>query len=170
MKPTVAIEIERKYVIRMPDMDVIRAQSEHTESKILQMYLPHERGETHRIRRREYADKVVCTETRKVRLDVMSATETESQISESAFNILSKSPLEGHRPIEKVRHTFRLGDYTYEIDVYPKWKNTAILEVELPSCDAVVEIPEFLEVILEVTQDRKYKNFSMSKNFPRELV
>lgn len=170
MSPNVAIEIERKYIIRMPDLEVVRAQAEHTESNILQMYLPHERGETHRIRRREYADKVVCTETRKVRLDIMSATETESSISETAFNILAKSPLEGHRPIEKVRHTFRLGEYTYEIDIYPKWKNTAILEVELPSREAVVEIPDFIEVIQDVTRDRKYKNFSMSKHFPLELV
>jgi len=170
MSPNVAIEIERKYIIRMPDLEVVRAQAEHTESNILQMYLPHERGETHRIRRREYADKVVCTETRKVRLDIMSATETESSISETAFNILAKSPLEGHRPIEKVRHTFRLGEYTYEIDIYPKWKNTAILEVELPSREAVVEIPDFIEVIQDVTGDRKYKNFSMSKHFPLEFV
>ena len=170
MSTKVGIEIERKYVIRMPDLEVIRAQAEHTESTILQIYLPHERGETHRIRRREYSDKVVCTETRKVRLDNMSATETESSVSEMAFNVLSKTPLEGHRPIEKVRHTFRLGEYTYEIDVYPQWKNSAILEVELPSCDAQPMIPEFIEVILDVTSDRKYKNFSMSKHFPRELI
>lgn len=168
--PRIAIEIERKYIIRIPDMDVVRAQSEHTESNILQIYLPHERGETHRIRRREYPDKVVCTETRKVRLDSMSATETESSISETAFNILAKAPLEGHRPIEKVRHTFRLGDYVYEIDIYPKWKNTAILEVELPDRDAHPQIPEFIEVLEDVTGDRKYKNFSMSKHFPNELV
>ena len=165
-----AVEIERKYIIRMPDMDVVRSQSEHTESSILQIYLHHERGESHRIRRREYIDKVVCTETRKVRLDNMSANETESSISETAFNILAKSPLEGHRPIEKVRHTFRMGDYVYEIDVYPKWKNTAILEVELPTRDASPEIPEFLEVIKDVTGERKYKNFAMSKHFPNEVI
>jgi CYTH domain-containing protein len=170
MSTNTAVEIERKYVIRMPDMEIVRSQSEHTESSILQIYLPHERGETHRIRRREYADKVVCTETRKVRLDVMSAAETENSISEMAFNVLAKTPLEGHRPIEKVRHTFKLGDYTYEIDVYPKWKNTAILEIELPSCDAEPMIPEFIEVILDVTGDRKYKNFSMSKHFPLEII
>ena len=168
--PRIAVEIERKYIIRMPDMEVVRSQSEHTESSILQIYLPHDRGETHRIRRREYPDRVVCTETRKVRLDNMSATETESSISETAFNILAKNPLDGHRPIEKVRHTFRLGDYIYEIDVYPKWQKTAIMEIELPNEEAMPKIPDFIEVIEDVTGDRKYKNFAMSKHFPLEII
>jgi len=88
MSPNVAIEIERKYIIRMPDLEVVRAQAEHTESNILQMYLPHERGETHRIRRREYADKVVCTETRKVRLDIIHAVSSYTGFSSDKITIL----------------------------------------------------------------------------------
>jgi hypothetical protein len=34
----------------------------------------------------------------------------------------------------------------------------------------VVEIPDFIEVIQDVTGDRKYKNFSMTKHFPLELA
>ena len=56
MKPTVNLEIERKYIIKMPPLDLLRSQPEHTESDILQIYLTHEAGETHRIRRRQYED------------------------------------------------------------------------------------------------------------------
>jgi CYTH domain-containing protein len=154
----------------MPNLDLIRTQPEHTESSILQIYLTHEEGETHRIRRRQYSDKVVWTETRKMRLDSMSATEIESQISESAFDILAKAPLEGTTPIEKTRHTFLYEGRTFEIDIYPLWINTAVMEVELPSRDEEVKMPEFIELIADVTSDRQYKNFAMSVHFPKELV
>lgn len=168
MKPTVNLEIERKYIIKMPPLDLICCQPEHTESSILQIYLTHEAGETHRIRRRQYADKIVCTETRKIRLDSLAATEIESQISESAFDILAKAPLEGTTPIEKTRHTFLYEGRTFEIDIYPAWKNTAVMEVELPSRETEVMMPDFIEIISDVTADRKYKNFAMSMSFPNE--
>jgi CYTH domain-containing protein len=170
MKPTVNLEIERKYIIKMPPFDLLRCQPEHTESSILQIYLTHEAGETHRIRRRKYADKIVCTETRKIRLDTLAATEIESQISESAFDILAKSPLEGTTPIEKTRHTFLYEGRTFEIDIYPVWKNTAVMEVELPSRETEVVMPDFIEIISDVTADRQYKNFAMSMKFPKELI
>ena len=170
MKPTVNLEIERKYIIKMPNLDLLRSQPEHTESDILQIYLTHEAGETHRIRRRQYGDKILCTETRKIRLDNLAATEIESQISESAFDALAKSPLEGTTPIEKTRHTFLYEGRTFEIDIYPPWQKTAVMEVELPSRETEVVMPDFIEIIAEVTADRKYKNFAMSVSFPKELI
>ena len=170
MKPTVNLEIERKYIIKMPPLDLLRIQPEHTESDILQIYLTHEAGETHRIRRRKYSDKIVCTETRKIRLDSLAATEIESRISESAFDVLAKSPLDGTIPIEKTRHTFLYEGRTFEIDIYPPWQKTAVMEVELPSRDTEVAMPDFIEIIADVTADRKYKNFAMSIKFPKELI
>ena len=170
MKPTVNLEIERKYIIKMPPLDLLRSQPEHTESDILQIYLTHEAGETHRIRRRKYSDKIVCTETRKIRLDSLAATEIESRISDNAFDILAKSPLEGTTPIEKTRHTFLYEGRTFEIDIYPAWRNTAVMEVELPSRETEVSIPDFIEIISDVTADRQYKNFAMSIKFPKELI
>ena len=170
MKPTVNLEIERRYIIKMPPLDLLRSQPEHTESDILQIYLTHEAGETHRIRRRKYSDKIVCTETRKIRLDSLAATEIESRISDNAFDILAKSPLEGTTPIEKTRHTFLYEGRTFEIDIYPAWRNTAVMEVELPSRETEVSMPDFIEIISDVTADRQYKNFAMSIKFPKELI
>ena len=59
------LEIERKYIIKMPDFSLLESQEGYTKSDILQIYLSSENGETHRIRRRTYADKTICTETKK---------------------------------------------------------------------------------------------------------
>ena len=163
-----AVEIERKYVIKMPSLSVLAEQENYTSSEILQIYLKGEQGETHRIRRRSYPDKTICTETRKIRIDKMSSTEIEGEITEESFNALAAAPLEGTIPIEKTRHTFVYKGQLFEIDVYPQWKNTAIMETELPSRDKNVEMPDFINILKEVTGNKAYSNASMSRAFPAE--
>lgn len=163
-----AVEIERKYIIKMPCEQILAEQDEYNKSEILQIYLPSVAGETHRIRRRVYSDKTVCTETRKIRLDRMSSTEIEGEIDEQRFLALSENILECSSPITKTRHTFVYCGQLFEIDVYPAWKNTAIMETELDAREREVEIPSFLEIVREVTGDKAYSNAGMSRHFPAE--
>ena len=169
-KEKVGVEIERKYVIAMPNIDLLRLQESYTVSEILQIYLPSKLGETHRIRRRAYEGKTVCTETRKIRLDKMSSTEIEREINLFEFENLAKEPLFGTKPISKLRHTFIYEGQLFEIDVYPNWSKTAIMETELDSREREVKIPSFINIIREVTGDKSYSNASMSRRFPEELI
>ncbi|MBO7196556.1 MAG: hypothetical protein J6V80_04425 [Clostridia bacterium] len=164
-----ALEIERKYIIEMPDITVLSAQEEYTKSEITQIYLSSEKGETHRIRRRVFSDRVELTETRKIRIDEMSVTEIEGQISNSYFEELAENIEQGTAPISKTRHTFIFRDQTFEIDVYPAWSNTAIMETELKNRDEMVQMPPFIRIIKEVTGNKKYSNAAMSKSFPDEI-
>lgn len=163
-----AVEIERKYIIKMPCEQILAEQSEYSKSEIVQIYLPSMAGETHRVRRRVYSDKTVCTETRKIRLDRMSSTEIEGEIDEQKFLALSENILEGSSPVVKTRHTFVFCSQLFEIDVYPKWKNTAIMETELDAREREVKIPSFIEIVREVTGDKAYSNAGMSRHFPAE--
>lgn len=162
------IEIERKYIIKKPSVESMRSMDNYTESRITQIYLESERGETHRVRSRIYPDKSVYTETVKRRVDEMSAYEDEWEISESEFSIKSKGIDKSTRPIVKERYTFSYGGAVVEIDVYPEWEYHAIMETELESRASVVEIPEFIEIVREVTGEREYSNASMSRAFPPE--
>lgn len=164
------IEIERKYVIKKPDIDSLRKECGYTESRIVQIYLESEPGVTHRVRERRYSDSVIYTETRKTRIDSMSAHEEEHEISEAQFLNLSRKIREGTRPVLKTRHTFEYKGVTFEIDVYPDWKETAIMETELNSRDEKVEIPSVLEIVKDVTGDSRYSNAAMSRVFPDELI
>lgn len=166
----ICVEIERKYVIKKPDISFIKGSMSHTESKILQIYLPSEKGETRRIRRRIYSDKTVCTETKKIRIDKMSSTEIEREISLAEFDELSHSIKQGTIPIEKTRHTFTYDGQLFEIDIYPQWKSTAIMETELDDREKQVKIPDFIEIVHEVTGDKSYSNAAMSQKMPKELV
>ena len=98
----------------------------------------------------------------------MSSTEIERELGEEEFSTLAQTILAETRPIEKTRHTFIYLGQTFEIDVYPDWKCTAIMETELPSRETEVKMPKFLEIIREVTGNKAYSNASMSKSFPKE--
>ena len=162
------LEIERKYIIAMPDIEEMQEMESYCKSEILQIYLPSKNGETHRIRRRIYSDKTVCTETVKVRVDKMSSNEFEREISEAEFNVLASSFDPNTHPIDKTRHTFIYNTQLFEIDIYPAWKNTAIMETELESREAFVEMPCFIRIVREVTGDKRYSNAGMSRVFPEE--
>ena len=164
------VEIERKYVIKMPNVELLKTKEGYSESNIVQIYLSSDAGVTHRVRKRSFEGFVQYTENKKIRIDTMSAYEEEREISEAEFLSLSGKIKEGTRPVIKTRYTFDFCGVTFEIDVYPDWKRSAILETELESRDVSVKMPEFIEIISEVTGDRSYSNASMAHAFPEELI
>jgi CYTH domain-containing protein len=163
------IEIERKYIIKLPSIDDMKNEAGYTVSRITQIYINSPAGVTHRVRKREYADKTVYTETRKTRIDKMSVVEDEREISEEEYLSLSKNLKIGTRPVLKTRHTFKSGENVVEIDVYPEWKKTCILETELSDRGETVSFPDFIEIVKEVTGEFEYSNASMAKSFPPEI-
>ena len=169
-KFNIGIETERKYIIKMPDFNVISAQKGYSKSEILQIYLSGAEGETRRIRRRIFDDKIQYTETRKIRINAASSTEMEREITKEEFDSVKSLALQGYTPIEKSRFTFIYNNQLFEIDVYPNWTKTAILETELDSPDKIVEFPDFIKIIREVTGNKAYSNAGMSRAFPKEDI
>ena len=164
------IEIERKFVIRMPSVADLEALSGYTVSEIDQTYLISSPHVTRRVRARKYAAHTAFTETKKTRLDKMSALEDERRISEAEYRELLLDIQPGTVTLHKRRYTFEYLDRVIEIDVYPEWERSCILEVELDSKDTEVKLPNFISVIAEVTGDKRYSNASMSHEFPKELI
>ena len=165
----IPLEIERKYIIKMPALDLLAATEGGTHSRITQTYLSSPSGITHRVRRREYDDRIDYTETKKVRIDRISVYEDERELSAEEYDALLASADPARTPIIKERYTIPAGGLTVEIDVYPQWTRTAIMEIELPSRETEPPIPPFLTVIREVTGVREYSNAAMSKAFPEEV-
>ena len=164
------IEIERKYVIAIPDISELQKEEGYTSSDIVQIYLKSSPRVTHRVRSRTRGGVTKYTETQKMRISGMSAYEDEREITENEFLTLRENIDPDTKPIIKTRHTFLYRGQLFEIDVYPNWQRCAIMETELPSEDTVVEIPSFISIIKEVTGIKAYSNASMSRVFPSEIV
>lgn len=163
------VEIERKYIIERPDTEELARMEAYTSSEITQTYLDSSAGVTHRVRMRKYADRVVYTETKKVRIDKISAFEDEREICESEYLSLLERKCRDTVSLKKTRHTFSYLGVTFEVDVYPEWERTCILETELKSAAEEVVFPAFLHVIREVSGDKRYTNAAMSHSFPPEI-
>ncbi len=164
------LEIERKFVILKPDLALLSESAGYTRSNIVQTYLKSDEGVTHRVRERTYLDRIVYTETKKVRLDRVSSEEYEREITRAEYLTLLKSADPARDPVVKTRHTVPYLGRVLEIDVYPEWKKTCIMEIEMLSRDEELNIPDSIRILLEVTGDARYSNAGMAKAFPDELI
>lgn len=161
-------EIERKFLIAMPDLSALAAREDCRKRNIEQTYLLAPAGETHRVRRVEEEGTVLFVETRKTRVSALSAVEEERSISEAEYAALleKKDPL--RETVRKVRYAVPTGAHTAEIDVYSFWQDRATLEVELSREDEEFILPAFVRVIRDVTADKRYKNVNLAREVPNE--
>ena len=162
------LETERKFLIAMPDEGVLRAQPGAICDEIVQTYLLSKEGVTARVRARRGVGGVVYTATEKRRLSDLTAIEDERIIGEEEYRSLLLLRDPALSPIEKRRYAIPFGGHTLEIDIYPFWERQAVLEVELPSEDAPLSLPPYLELLREVSGDRRYKNVSLARAVPAE--
>ena len=161
------LEIERKFLIAYPCEQDLRG-AERVE--ISQTYLLSEKGETHRIRRWICEGQTRYFETRKRRITDVTCHEDEKEIDRASYEALLTLQDPARKTVEKVRYRLPCGAHLAEIDVYPFWRDRAILEVELGSEDETFETPCGIRILREVTDDPRYKNASLARSVPQEPI
>lgn len=157
------LEIERKFLIRYPDTDLLE-QVCSCKAAICQTYLQSEKKLSRRVRKRQCGDKTEYWYTEKVKLSDMTRIEREREITKAEYEEYLKEAIPGAQTISKVRYNLPSGDLCFEIDLFPEWKDRAFAEVELKTEQEDFVIPDCLQVIKEVTNDRRYTNASLAKN------
>ena len=159
------LEIERKYLIRMPDEAFLATVQGASVANITQTYLvPAIPRQTERVRKSEKGGKTVYTHTVKISAKNIVRYEEENAISEEQYNEYLKRADKELSPIVKRRWKIPMEKGLYaEIDIYPFWQDKAIAEIELSDENATIVFPEQIKVIREVTEDDAYKNASLAK-------
>ncbi len=163
-------EIEKKFLIRYPSHEVLSLIDEGKRSRIVQTYLLSEEGITARVRMREYSDRIKYTRTEKKRISFISCYEDERELSEEEYKKELEKADPMRNPIEKVRLLLDFCGHTFEIDLYPFWNDRAVMEVELSDEDEAFELPPSIEVIKDVTEDKRYKNARLAKEIPYDDI
>ena len=164
---TMNTEIERKFLIQMPDVGMLARAEGCRVSLIRQTYLLREDG-SERVRARLFSDRLELTHTVKNRISPISAFEDERTINNSEYLALLARRDPSRDDIFKTRFAFPYEGHVFEIDVYPFWHRQAVMEVELESECEEVEFPPFISIIREVSGDRSYSNKSLSTKIPEE--
>ena len=160
------LEIERKYLIRMPERALL---ADLPFSEIEQIYLLTAEGEKARVRRRVYRDGTTeLTHTVKKRLSELSRVETEEEISEAEFERSLTSADPARSPLRKTRYLLEYRNQLFEIDCFPFWTDRALMEIELRSESQPIELPPAIRIVREVTFDKRYSNHAIAREIPRE--
>ena len=163
-------EIERKYLIYYPNIKKLESMPNCTKVDIIQTYLKSVDGVERRVRARGIDGDYLYYLTEKRKISGLKRIEVERKLTQDEYiNLLMEADNKLHT-IHKTRYCLSENNQYFEIDIYPEWDKQAILEIELNCEEQQIELPNFIKVEKEVTDDEKYKNFNMAKSMPKQLI
>ena len=164
-------EIERKYLIRYPDIKTLQAQKGVEQWEIVQIYLTVSGpGETRRIRQVVSGGEIKYYKTFKKHLTDLTNEEDEGEIDQLEYIHLCQEQQPGCKPVGKTRYRIPYEGHILEFDIYPFWNDRAILEIELEREDEGAAIPDYVQIIRDVSADPAYKNRNLAENVVYETI
>lgn len=169
------LEIERKFLIKTPltiqNMRLVWLDAISVDH-IYQFYLHSEKGVTRRLRSiRPYSSppkmksyKYIYTVKTNIAPGINEEDEKEVSLDEYE-ELAHRSNVDNSKAaIYKTRYTFEYENQVFELDVFEKeLEGLALLEIELDSMEDKVILPPFLNVVKEVTEDKRYRNSRIAK-------
>ena len=168
----IKLEKERKFLVKFPTS--WSALSEIFDDlidvkRISQTYLKPEDNNKQSARVRKTIEgltgetEVVYHFNRKHPVETGVHKEEEREITKSQYQNYLKDCYPGKVEVNKTRFVFKYNEQVFELDVFKgPLKGLAILEIELKDIDDTVELPPFLKVMKEVTEDKRFTNFALA--------
>lgn len=158
------LEIERKYLIELDNIDLLINNKYCEKVNITQTYLNIDENQEIRVRKRGIRNNFIYYHTVKKYISDLKREEIENKITEEEYYKLLNS-YSNVTQIKKDRYCLVYKNQYLEIDIYPFWNNQAILEVELSAENKNVCIPDYIKIIKEVTNEKEFKNSFLAKKY-----
>lgn len=158
-------EIERKFLIKKPTLDIIERLGCVSKAEIIQTYLKNKEHTTERrIRQRGSKDDGFSFYyTEKTDVSPGIRIEKEYKIDQDRYlELMTEADNKLHQ-IVKTRYCFIYEKQYFEMDLYAFSDEYAILEIELKQIDDEVMFPP-LDIVAEVTNDSAFRNSSLAQN------
>ncbi len=155
-------EIERKFLIKYPNIEWLESLPNVEKVEIIQTYLNSNPNDEVRVRQRGKDGNYIYTKTTKRKVSDIKRIEIERRLSKDEYLAELMNADTSKHQIRKTRYCMTYNNCYLELDVYPFWKDEAILEIELSKEDDEIFIPKEIEVIKEVTDDESYKNVNLA--------
>lgn len=156
-------EIERKFLIEYPDITWLESQPNCQRVEIIQTYLKTDDGSEARVRQRGADGHFIYSMTTKKSVSDMKRVEIERRLSKDEYLNCLMDADPACRPIRKTRYCLTYENQYFEIDVYPFWKDQAIVEIELRDEEQSFHFPKELKVLREVTADSEFRNAALAR-------
>ena len=163
-------EARRRFLVEYPDTALLDALPDCYQEEIEQIFLHAPENEEIRIRRRACAGDCVFYITRKRIINGRRRLEAEGRLTEREYMQFAGNADSDKIPVHKTRYSLNWKNHFYEIDLYPFWKDRAIMEIELERENEVPEIPDWVKIIRDVSADKAYKNRHLARRVPMEAI
>lgn len=165
------LEIEHKWLIKYPNINSLSKMDSYDYFEIEQTYTDYmEHNACGRIRKIGKKGDYSYYKTFKRKLTDLTRVEYEDKIDEEEYLSIMKYKKQGYNTIEKVRHIFIYNGLKYEVDIFPFWSDRAFMECEVESEDTTVCIPPCVDVIKEVSSDKRYRNSVLAQTITNEVL
>ena len=92
----------------------------------------------------------------------MKRVEIERRLSQNEYLTLLMDADYNKRPIRKTRYLLSYAHQYLEVDVFPFWKDKAVVEIELSDENQQVVFPPQLQILREITGDPAYTNSALA--------
>lgn len=156
-------EIERKFLIEYPNLKQLEITHNCKKVEIIQTYLTSNTEDEIRVRQRGENGNFIYYKTTKRKISGLKRIETEIRLTKEEYLKELMNADTTKKQIRKSRYCLTYNNQYFEIDIYPFWKDKAIMEIELNKENQTIHFPNFIKVIKEITNDEKYKNISLAK-------
>lgn len=156
-------ELDKKYLIEYPNIKELENMKNCEKIEIIQTYLLGDKDEEVRIRQRGKDGNYIYYKTIRKKVSDLEFLEVEKRLTKEEYLNMLMNADPDYRQIRKTRFCLMYNKTYYEIDIYPFWKDKALVEVEIQNKSNKVSLPPFLKVIKDVTGDENYKIYSLAK-------
>lgn len=163
----IVTEIERKFLIKRPTQKELESMDMCTLSDIVNTYLKETKDNVERRVRQRGIDgdySFYYTEKCDIPGDDVVRQEIERGIKQKDYLRYLMEADASLRQVVKHRYCHVYDNQYFEIDIYDFEDEYAILELELSKEDQKINFPPYIEVIREVTNDKRYRNKTMAKD------
>ena len=150
-------EIERRFLIEYPDIEALEKDPSCRKVEIMQTYLKSDPDKEVRVRQRGIGGSYIYYKTTKKQVSDLRRIVLEKRLTAHEYLEALMEADVTRRQIRKNRYCLSFEGQMIEVDVYPFWKDKAIMEIQLEKEDQDIRIPDRFRVIKEVTGDPSYK-------------
>ena len=163
----VPIKIEKKFLVKKPDLEKLLEQENCQKLFIKQTYLlSNDKKVEKRLRQIGKDGNYSYFYGIKQHLSGSTSSILEEKINKKEYNLLRTTADSRLKEITKERYCFVYNNLYFKLDIYHFWKYVAILEVELTEENQEFETPFLINVIRDVTDDKNFKNIAIAKKIP----
>ena len=153
--------IQRQYKFLIDSIDFDKLNGNHLVKVDIEQFFTDLSDEDDTMVRKTVRDEDASyCKTIKRDTDVVSERITTSRrISDKEYYELLDSSTD--KPIRKARYCFTYNNQYYKLDIFEEPKGMIILETELTNASKKLEIPDFLTIKKEITDDKDYRNVNI---------